>query len=222
MIKLNQNGAVSSLALYCVLTTILSLVFIIFSIWAFAGRQDYKNNADAKISAAVTVADQEQTTKDNAAYAQESKSPLKTYTGPEAYGSLILQYPKTWSGYVDDSGSGTALVDGYFSPGVVPAIESQSSVFALRVQVINEEYSQELQTFTNTEQAGTITVNAYSLPKMPQIAGVEITGQVNGSTSDETMVVLPLRSETIEIWTQGTQYLSDFNTYILPNFSFSP
>jgi hypothetical protein len=36
------------------------------------------------------------------------------------------------------------------------------------------------------------------------------------------MVVLPLRSQTVQIWTEGTQYVDDFNKLILPNFSFSP
>jgi hypothetical protein len=33
---------------------------------------------------------------------------------------------------------------------------------------------------------------------------------------------LPLRSQTVKIWTEGSQYGGDFNKYILPNFSFSP
>jgi hypothetical protein len=36
------------------------------------------------------------------------------------------------------------------------------------------------------------------------------------------MVVLPLRSQTLQIETAGSQFLGDFNNNILPNFSFSP
>jgi hypothetical protein len=199
----------------------LLIVVLIFAGWAYSSREDYKNNTDAKIQTAVAAAQQQESTVKDAQFAQESKSPLKTYNGPESYGSLVVNYPKTWSGYVDDTGTGSALVDGYFAPGVVPAISGQSSVFALRVQVLNQAYSQTLSTFSNQQKSAGLTITAYSLPKLPQVVGVEVSGAISG-TADETMVVLPLRSETVEIYTEGTQYLSDFNQYVLPNFSFSP
>lgn len=222
MVKLNQAGAVSGLVISLVLVVILLVGAISFGGWAYSSRQDYKDNTDTKISAAVAVAKQQESALKDQQFAQASKSPLKTYNGPEAYGSVVVNYPKTWSGYVDDTGSGSALVDGYFAPGVVPSITGQSSVFALRVQVLNTPYSQSLQTFQGQQQNGGLTINAYALPKLPKVTGVELTGQLSDGTSNVTMVVLPLRSETLEISTEGNQYLSDFNTYILPNFSFSP
>jgi hypothetical protein len=221
MMKHNQDGAVSGVALSLVMTIILLIAVIAFAGWAFSSRQDYKNHTDSKIQAAVSVAKNQQSVIDQANFAQAAKDPLKSYNGPEAYGSLVINYPKTWSGYVDDTGSSNALVNGFFSPGVVPSITSTNSVFALQVQVLGQPYSQTLQTFASEQQAGTVTVTAYSLPKLPKIIGVEVTGQISGTTN-ETMVVLPLRSYTIEISTQGSQYLNDFNTNILPNFSFTP
>lgn len=222
MVKLDQSG-VAGAVVSLVLCVILLLAAIGFGAWAFSSRQDYKNNTDAKISAAVIVAKQQEDAVNAKQYAEAAKNPLVTYNGPETYGSIVLEYPKTWSGYVDSTGNGNALVDGYFSPGVVPAINSQTSVFALRMQVINQSYSQTLQSLQGQTQNGQATVVAYSLPKLPKVVGVEVTGELQSNQSaTTTMVVLPLRSQTLEISTQGTQYLSDFNTYVLPNFSFSP
>jgi hypothetical protein len=134
----------------------------------------------------------------------------------------MVSFPKTWSAYVDDTGTGSALVDGYFAPGVVPSATDKNSVFALRVQVIPQPYAQVLKTFTAQEQAGQLTATAYALPKVPSSVGVEIVGQVEPQTPNETIVVIPLRSNTLEIWTQGNQYLDDFKNNILPNFTFSP
>jgi len=226
MFKHNQNGAANTVVLL-VLTLLLLVGAIAFGVWAFAGRQDFKNNVDSKVAAALSVAKSEQQTADNKQFAEDSKNPLRAYNGPEAYGSMILNFPKTWSGYVSDAGTNTsnAAVDGYFYPNTVPSTTNQSSVFALRVQVINQPYSQVIQSYTAQQQTSQTSFSAYALPKVPKVVGIRLTGSLNiGTLSNKQvdMIILPLRSETLELWTEGTQFENDFNTYILPNFSFSP
>lgn len=222
MFKHNQDGAVSGLGISLVLAIILLIGALGFGAWAYSGRQDYKNNVDAKISAAVTVAKGQEDRFKDAQFAEAAKKPLKIYQGSEAYGSVMVSYPKTWSSYVDDTGRGTALLDGYFAPGTVPSISDQNSVFALRVQVVNQTYAKTLAGFQSQQLQGKLTVSAYALPKLPNTVGVKVVGLLPNQTSSVTMVILPLRSQTLQIWTQGTQYLNDFNNNILPNFTFSP
>jgi len=226
MNKLNQDGSVSGLAVSMGFCVLFLLGAIVFGAWAFSGRQDYKDNVDAKVNTAVTIAKQEESTQKDKQFAEEEKSPLRTYNGPEAFGSLNVAFPKTWSGYVDDTGSGSQPLDGYFNPGVVPAISGQNSVFALRVQVLSQSYSQTLQSFQSAQSPSggpALSIVPYALPKVPKVIGVEATGTLpNTNNVVGTAVVLPLRSQTLEIWTMGTSYLNDFNTYILPNFIFSP
>jgi hypothetical protein len=221
MLKHNQDGAVSGVLISLVLACFLLIGAIIFGAWAFTSRQDYKNNANAKVSAAVDTAKQQESARKDAEFTETAKNPLKLYQGPETYGSLAVSYPKTWSGYVDDTGTGNALIDGYFAPGVVPSVSDQNASYALRVQVIAQTYSQVLQSYTSQQQTGKLNVKAYALPKFPNIVGVQMTGQLD-TKATVTMVILPFRSQTIKIWTEGTQYVSDFNNYVLPNFSFAP
>jgi hypothetical protein len=222
MIKLNQDGAVSGKTVSLVVSIILLIFALIFGIWAYSSRQTYKNNADGLISAAVTKAIANEDQKDKTYYETQAKLPLTSYQGPSTSGSVNVVYPKTWSAYVDDTGTSNPL-DGYFNPGSVPSISSQNSTFALRVQVLGQSYSQTIQNYASQIQQGQVTSTAYSLPKMPSVVGVELSGLlVSGSATNETMVVLPLRSDTLVIWTQGTQFLTDFNQNILPNFTFSP
>lgn len=221
MAKHNQNGAVSGLVLLLVISVLFLIAAITFGAWAYHSQLIYKNNVDEKVSAAVAVAKQQQIATDSAQFATEEKSPLQVFNGPEAYGSIVLNYPKTWSGYVDTTGNGSGLIDGYFFPGIVPSISASSSVFALRVQVQNQPYSSEAQSIVSQQQNGTITVQAYALPKVPNVIGMKVVGQLaDGKMGTE--VLLPLRNETLLLWTDGKQYVGDFNTYILPNFSFSP
>ena len=201
MIKHNQVGAISGLAISLVLAILLLAGALGFAGWAFNSRQDYKNHSDAKVTAAVQIAVQKESVSKDAAFAEAVKNPLTTY----------------------DSGKGSALVDGYFSPGVVPPLTGTASVFALRIQVLNQTYAQMLQNFASQQQASKLTTSAYALPKLPTVTGVKVVGQLQqAGQTDVTMIVLPLRSQTLEIWTDGNQYLNDFNNIILPNFSFSP
>ena len=221
MNKHNQRGSVNSLLLPCIVITLLFFSSAGFGVWAFAGRQDYKDNTDAKIASAVTVAQQAESTVKDRQFAEIEKQPLRTYTGPQAFGSLLVKYPKTWSAYVDDTGTGNAQIDAYFNPGTVPALTAQNSLFALRVQVIAQSYSSTVDSIRESQQGTGAVVTPFALAKVPNIIGVRVDGnfkeQKNGS-----LIILPLRDKTIEISTESSDFLADFNKNILPNFSFSP
>jgi hypothetical protein len=221
MIKHNQDGAANGVMISLVMTVILLVAAIGAGAWAFAGRQDYKNNVDEKIAVAVEAAKKQESTRKDKVFAEEIKNPLKLYSGPAAFGSLQVNYPKTWSGYVDDTGSGGAKVDGYFAPGVVPSISNQNSVFALRIKIVDQAYDQVVKNLEGQQKAGKLTAAAYALPKVPQVVGVRVSGELSDKKV-VTMIILPLRSQTLQVWTEGTQYTGDFNDNILPNFSFSP
>jgi hypothetical protein len=219
--KHNQNGAVNSLVISLVFAVILLIGAAGFGAWAFNSRQDYKNHTDVKIGVAVTAAKKQQNAVDAVQAAEDAKQPLETYHGAEPAGSIVLEFPKTWSAYINDTG-GNPLIDAYFAPGIVPALTNPNSIFALRVQVLNQAYPGIVQSYAGQAKAGLVTINAYALPKVPQAVGVKISGQLTKQGLTTTMVILPLRSQTIELWTQTNQYLDDFNNNILANFSFSP
>lgn len=219
MIKHNQDGATS--VLIAAVLGVLLVLALGFGGWAFVNMQDYKNNSDEKSAAAVKVAKQEESTAKDAQFAEERKNPLRTYNGPQAYGSMVVKYPNTWSGYVDVSQGDGQPVDGYWYPGIVPSINAESSVFALRVQVLGQSYSSILQEISGQGDGQAQTISAYALPKVPKAVGVKVTGALRDGKNG-TMVLLPLRDQTLQIWTEGTQFTKDFNNIILPNFSFSP
>ena len=219
--KHNQNGAINVLLVPFILAVVFLLGALGFGAWSFSSRADYKNNVDQKISVAVQLAKQQESTDKDKQFAEADKKPLKTYSGPQASGSLVIKYPKTWSSYVDDTTVGNAPVDGYFYPGTVPSITATSSTFALRVQVLAQSYSDVLNSLASQQQNGLITIDAYKLPNVPGVVGVIVNGQIEANKT-VSMVILPLRDKTIEISTQGDQFRSDFTNNILPNVTFSP
>lgn len=222
MKRLDQNGEGPWLLLFVVFL-MLFIASAVFAVWAYQGKQDYKNNADQKIAVAVDAAKKQQSTTDSNNFAEAAKQPLRAYKGPEAYGSLVINYPRTWSAYVDDSGSASDTpVNGYFYPDTVPSTSDSTKVFALRVQVLAQAYSDVVSQLTNQDSGQQkFTVAPYSPPKVPKAVGIRIDGQIS-DTKTGSMVVLPLRDKTLELSTESQQFENDFNNNILPNFTFSP
>lgn len=220
--RLNQNGAALGGLLLIVMVVLLMLTAG-FGLWAYAGREDYKNNADKKIAAAVEVAKKEASDQKDLEFLEKEKQPFKTYTGPAAYGSLTFQFPKTWSGLVTESAKtgDKTPVDGYFTPGFLPGIGLATTAYALRVQINSVAYEQVLSAFNGPATSGKVKVTPYKPDKVTGALGVKIDGEIiNGKQG--SMVVLPLRDKTIQIWTESDQFVGDFNNSILPSLSFVP
>ena|ERR1700741_3543726 len=210
-----------SLLIPFVLVIVLFLGALGFGVWAFAGMQDYKSHSDEKVTAAVTVAQQQTSTSKEKEFTEREKSPLKEYKGPAAFGTVTIQYPKTWSAFVTEAkDNGTTPIDGYFHPGFVPGITSGTD-FALRVKVVSKQYADELKQFDSKVKSGKVKVSPYVLTKVPGTPGSMVEGEINTGQQD-TMVLFQLRDKTIEISTESAQFRSDFDKIILANLTFIP
>lgn len=214
----DERGSVALVATIALLGVLL-LGAIGFGAWAFAGRQEYKTEVEAKIETAVTENTKVVQAKEAERYAEEAKNPLKVYTGAEIFGSLRLEYPKTWSAYIESENNNP--LSAYFDPNYVPSINDEKAVHALRVQIVSAQYSRSLSELQGLQKEGSVTVTPYALPKTPSAVGVRVDGQI-AEGKQGSMVVLPVRDKTLKIWVESSTYLNDFNTIILPNASFSP
>ena len=222
MRRKNQNGSAAGLVVLLIVLVLSLFGSLAFGFWAYSGRQNYKNNTDQIVAAAVTKAVEQTQQDDTVKNAEADKNPLRSYISPPQFGSVTIQYPKTWSAYVDDSGSGGgSQVNGYFQLGTVPSTTNPASVFALRLQVLSQPYSSSLQQYTNTGTNAPITAVPFSPPKVSSAVGVRLTGQILPNKQGD-MIILPLRDKTLLLWTESSSFEADFNKYIVPNFSFSP
>lgn len=217
--RTNEKGSTATLVTIVILAVFL-VISLSFGIWSFLGRQDYKYNADTKVKTAVDANTKSVQAQDAKDYAESAKQPLKLFVGPEAYGSVHINYPKTWSAYVV-TGTGGQPLDAYFNPDVVPSSQDINSVFALRLQVSTTSYNQTLTQYQGLQKQGKVTVAPYALPKNPNVVGVRIDGQLT-QTKQGSMIILPVRDKTIKIWIESNQFATDFNNLILPNASLSP
>jgi hypothetical protein len=217
-----QNGILNLLAIPLILVTLALFGVAAFAYSAYGQAQDYKNNTDQKIAVAVGAAEQKVSDQKDKVFAEKEKSPFVTYNGPPAYGSLKIQYPRTWSAYVDEpTNQSTKPINGYFSPGQVPSINNPDNSFALRVNVAQQAYDTVVKPYEAKVKNGTVTVQPYKSPNIPNTVGVRIDGEIV-SRKQGAMIILPYRDKTLQMWTESKDYVSDFNTVILPNFSIVP
>jgi hypothetical protein len=221
MRKLNQSG---SMLVPFILVFVLLLGAVGFGVWAYMGKLDYKYNSDAKSAVAVKKAVVVSDAKKEADFAQLLKSPVKSYKSPATFGSLAFEYPKTWSAFISETGTGNTPINGFFSPNYVPDVQYSGTSFALRIQVVNTPYSQMLRGYDSPVKTGKVTVAPFTAAKVPGTLGSIVSGVLDTSraSTNSVMVMMPVRDKTIQIWTEGPDYIEDFNKIVLPSFSFEP
>jgi hypothetical protein len=183
---------------------------------------DYKNNVDAKVAEAVKQSETEISKQKEQAFAEKEKFPYNIYTGPQAAGSIKIQYPKTWSAYIIAPRTTSAKpLDAYFYPGQVPSANDEANVFALRVSVIQQSYDSILQGYVSAQKTGKVTVSAFRSPNVPSLVGARIEGEV-AQKKQGVKIMLPFRDKTLQMWTESMDYKGDFDNIILKNFTLTP
>jgi len=206
--------------IYIVVIVILVLSLIGTFVWtgSIIGQRDkYKNDVDKLVAEAVAVAKKEAETTKEKEYLEREKNPYKEYTAPSTFGSVKVLYPKTWSAFVDEK---TGVV-GYFHPDYVPGPLS-GTAFALRLEIVQQNYDLVLSTYKGNVTKGTLVASPYKLPKVPEVLGMRLDGELSQNVKSGSAVILPLRDKTIKIYTESQSFVPDFNNIILPNMIFQP
>jgi len=222
IMKITQQGGYINVVLIALIICSVLLASVGgFAVWAFTERDRYKNHSDEEVAKAQALTKEETQAEDAAKYAEEAKNPLKTYVGPAAFGSVTMQYPKTWSAYIIQNEKGANPINGYFMPDIVPNVGEDENSFALRIEVVSQSYEKVLNQYNNEAKAGEITVKAYELPKVPDVIGARIDGQIDRKKQG-TLIILPVRNMTLRVWTESNDFKPDLDNIILPNLSFSP
>ncbi len=208
--------------LYLLLSVLFGVLFIgasVFGVWAFMERDEYKNETDAIVAREVEQAIEQNTTELEEEFQEREKEPLKTYNGPAAFGSLSIDYPKTWSAYVEESGSGRNPLEGYFHPGFVP--DPDDNLIALKVEVVNQTYQQALRPFESAASRDLVTIRPLEAKNVDGVVGVRVDGEISRDVQGN-VVLFELRDKTLILTTESTEFTADFNNIILENLSFNP
>ncbi len=183
-------------------------------IWALVNYNDQKNNVDGKIAAGVELGKKEQKEADQLVFDEKEKEPLKEFIGPKDLGRVTFKYPKTWSVYTENNGTGGTGYQAYMHPEAVPNI--QGNKFALRIAIVNQSYEQVLEQFSplvkqNQLSSETITTSGFN--------GTKLKGNFN-PTLQGSAVIFKIRDKTLVLRTDLPAFESDFNEKIVKNLTF--
>lgn len=208
-LRRNEQGAVSGS-----LIAIIGLIFLVLvtgslAIWAFVGYSEQKSNNEGKRDLAVAEAKKDQSDTDEAKFAEREKEPNREFVGPDDYGRLIFQYPKTWSVYeAKDSAKGGAY-EAYLNPVLVPAVSSQTQ-YGLRVVIEDRDYDVVLKSYESLVKKGDLkssatTANGHSGTRFDGNFTKDIRG---------VAVVYKIRDKTVTIRTDADTFKPDFEKII--------
>lgn len=206
------------------ITSIVLIVLLLgtigFAVWAFLERQEYKDNVDGIVATEVEEAVNTTTATLEQEFVEREKEPLTNYTAPAAYGSVSIDYPKTWSAYIKEESSSRMPIEGYFHPRYVPD-ETGDELIALRLEVLDTEYDSVLGGYDRAARSGDVTVSPIEAKNVSGVVGSRIDGEIERDIQG-SVVLFELRDKTIVLTTQSTEFRDDFDSIILENFSFAP
>ncbi len=180
-----------------------------FGVWAWMNYVDQKENTDSKITAAVGTAVKKQQDTDAANFLEQEKQPNRQFAGPDDYGRVSFDYPKTWSIYVDNDASKGGTFMAYFNPVSVPPI-ANTQLYALRVEIQEKDYDQVLTTYDSFIKKGSLTSSSF---KADDQTGTRLDGNFTKDLKGSA-VLFKIRDKTVIIKTDAEAFKPDFEALI--------
>jgi len=204
-----EQGKISGSLLAIIGLSVLVVSAGSLAIWAFLNYNEQKSNVDGKIDLAVAEAKKAQADEDEAKFAEREKEPNRQFVGPDNFGRLVFDYPKTWSVYVAKDGTESNSFEAYLNPVSVPPV-SRDQQFALRVTIEQKDYDEVIRSYESLVEEGKLRSSATSS------MGHNGT-RLDGNFSDNirgSAVIFRVRDKTITLRTDADTFKPDFDALI--------
>lgn len=207
--RTHERGSVDGWMLGAIGLIIALIAVGAFAIWSYNNYKAQKTDVDNKIALATAAAKKSQADSDEAKFAERDKEPNRQFVGPDDYGRLTFDYPKTWSVYIAQAASEGSTYTAYLNPVSVPMVDDSTRV-ALRVTIENRDYDTVLSDYQQLVQQGQLTSSAVSVngSNGTRLDG-NFTQDIRGSA-----VIYKIRDKTLTIRTDADTFKPDFDKLI--------
>ncbi|MEI7539207.1 MAG: hypothetical protein WCJ36_00340 [Candidatus Saccharibacteria bacterium] len=209
MKKSHEDGFSNSWMVATISLIVAVAILAGLAVWSFVNYNDQKNNVDIKVSSAVASAKKTQADSDETKFAQREKEPNRQFVGPDDYGRVTFDYPKTWSVYINKDASDGDTYEAYLNPITVPPVSSTQQ-FALRVTIEQRDYDTAITSYDSLVKKGELKSSSVT------VGGVVGT-RLDGKFSDDirgSAVIFKIRDKTLTIRTDADTFKADFDTII--------
>jgi len=209
MKKSHEDGFSNSWMVATISLIVVVAILAGLAIWSFVNYNDQKNNVDIKVSGAVASAKKIQADSDEAKFTQREKEPNRQFVGPDDYGRVTFDYPKTWSVYINKDATNGDIYEAYLNPITVPPISSVQQ-FALRVTIAQKDYDTAITSYDPLVKKGDLKSSSVT------VGGVVGT-RLDGKFSDDirgSAVIFKIRDKTLTVRTDADTFKADFDKII--------
>ncbi|MDO4752981.1 MAG: hypothetical protein Q4A36_01995 [Candidatus Saccharibacteria bacterium] len=195
--------------------SLISVTFIGLFIWMYTQYDDARTNVDGQINVAVTKAIDENTMKLENEFAEREKYPFQTFAGPEDYGGLTFEYPKTWSVYVAADASHGGDFEAYLNPVEVYEV-GDTTIDALRVKVLNTAFDDVAAMYQRDLEGDqpTLRLESVVIGQNNDIPANKYIGIIPGTEFDGYIIVFKIRDKTAILQTDSKLFEADYNTLL--------
>lgn len=202
------SGAINGTTIAITALALLVIIFGGFGAWAYAEYTKTSTDVNAQVDEAVAKAVKEQVETDEKKFTEREKQPLRQFAGPEDYGRLTFDYPKTWSAHQgsDISVGGGVTYTAFLHPILVPPV-TETEKIAIRISIEQKLYEDVLKTYEKPLKKGELQSSAWSNGKY---SGTLLTGQFNKDIKGRA-VVLKMRDRTLTVRTDADVFKDDFD-----------
>lgn len=188
---------------------ITTLIAVGFLVWALINYMTEKNTVDSQVATAVAEARKLQADEDEKKFQEREKSPSRQFVGPEDYGRLTFDYPKTWSLYVEKDATTGSTYEAYMNPVAVPPISNSTQV-ALRILIESKDYDQVINSYQTAVRRGDLTS---STVQADQQSGTRLDGRFSADIRGSA-VIFRIRDKTVTLRTDADTFKPDFDALI--------
>ena len=200
------TGLIKTIAI--VALSLVAATFIGLFIWIYVQYNDVKTDVDGQINLAVAKAVDEKAAELEDEFAEREKYPYKAFSGPEDYGELGFEYPKTWSVFIASDAAKGGDFEAYLNPGEVNPL-ADTTVNALRVTIRNKSFDSVVAEYEKevTKKNATLKVEAIEVNK----ASANLyTGTIPKTELNGYIVIFKIRDKTAILRTDSVLFKDEF------------
>ncbi|MBO7561149.1 hypothetical protein J6T21_03950 [Candidatus Saccharibacteria bacterium] len=204
----NKMDLIKNIALIAlgVIALILGILFVL----KLKDYNELSADIDGKIAMSTAEAVDENSAKLEKEFAEREKSPLRSFTGPEDYGALSFDYPKTWGIYVDSDASKGGDYVAYFNPVQIDPLSDKASVYALRLTITNTSFEKTVAKYQNLLSQKKTNLSMNTITVNGTVAN-HYSGTIPGTDFNGYIVIIKIRDKSAILQTESYLFEADYN-----------